>query len=67
MDYYLGVGRVAVVAVAETAADAEGVAGQARFAEEPASDIHLVDALVADISVAVEINPVPVVVDGAVF
>ena len=67
VDDDLGVGRVAVVAVAEAAADAEGVAGQAGFAEEPAGDVHLVDALVADVAVAVEVNPVPVVVNGAVF
>ncbi len=67
VDDDLGVGRVAVIAVAEPAADAEGVARQAGFAEEPAGDVHLVDALVADVAVAVEINPVPVVVNGTVF
>ena len=67
MDHDLSVWRVTVVAVAEAATDAEGVTRQTGFTEEPAGDIHLVDALVADVAVAVEVNPVPVVMDGAVF
>ena len=36
-------------------------------AEAPAGHVHLVDALVADVAVAVVPEPVPVVVDGAVL
>ena len=43
------------------------VARQSRLAEEPARDVHLVDALVADVAVAVQVDPVPVVVDGPFF
>ena len=41
--------------------------GRPGLAEEPAGDVHLVDALVADVAVAVEVDPVPVVVDRAVL
>src|SRR5687767_895812 len=63
VDDDLRVRRVAVVDVSETAADAQRVARQARFAQEPARNVHLMDALVADVAVAVEVDPVPVVVD----
>jgi len=67
VDDDLSIGRVSIVIIAEAAADAEGVAGKAALAEEPAGDVHLVDALIADVAIAVEVNPVPVVVNRAVF
>src|SRR6185369_1526997 len=60
VDDDLCVRRVAVVDVAETSADAERVARQSRLTEEPPSDVHLVDALIAHVAVAVQIDPVPV-------
>src|SRR5262249_45189727 len=53
--------------VAEAAADARRGAGQLVLVEAPARLVHLVDALVAEVAVAVVPEPVPVVVDGAVF
>src|SRR5262249_31078833 len=64
-DRDLGVGRLAVVDVAEAAADADDRLGQSGLAQTPAGLVHLVDALVADVAVAVIPDPVPVVVDGA--
>ena len=63
MENDLGVGRGAVVVVAEPAADAEDTAGESGFAEEPAGEVHLVDALVADVAVAGGPDPVPIVVE----
>src|SRR5207247_660708 len=62
----LRVGRLAVIDVAEASADADHRLGQPLLAEAPAGDVHLVDALVAEVAVAVVPDPVPVVVDGAV-
>src|SRR5262249_15135795 len=64
----LGVGRLALVLVAEAAAHADdrlriGRAGSSRGGDEPAGDVHLVDALVANVAVAEIPEPVPVVVD----
>src|SRR5262249_41257111 len=58
----LGVGGLAVIDVAEAAADAEHALGQLVLAEAPAGLIHLVDTLVAEIAVAVVPGPVPIVV-----
>ena len=58
----LGVGGFAVVLVAEAAADAPHAGGEFHLAEEPAGDVHLVDALVAEVAVAVVPGPMPVVV-----
>src|SRR5262249_8581599 len=41
--------------------------GQFVFAQAPASFVHFVNALVAEVAVAVIPHPVPVVVDGAEF
>ena len=65
VDDDLGVGVVAVVDVAEAAADAEDARGELHLAEEPAGDVHLVDALVAEVAVAGVPDPVPVVVEAA--
>ena len=71
-DADLGVGRLALVAIAEPAAQAEdglgkgragAVAARARGRDQPAGDVHLVDALVADVAVAEVPEPVPVVMD----
>ena len=66
----LGVGRLALVVVAEPAAEAEHGLGEGRAAgrrarsrDQPAGDVHLVDALVADVAVAEVPEPVPVVMD----
>ena len=59
----LRVGRLSVVVVAEATADAHGTRGDLVFAEVPAGHIHLVNALVAHVPVAVSIEPMPVVVE----
>src|SRR5207302_4177187 len=51
----------------EAAADAERVARQPGLTEEPARDIHLMDALIAHVAVAVQIDPVRVALDRAVL
>src|SRR5262249_44176846 len=61
-DANLGVGGLAVVHVAEAAADADHRFGQSVLAQAPAGLVHLVDALVAQVAVAVVPDPVPVVV-----
>src|SRR5215468_4761937 len=58
----LRVGGLAVVDVAEATADAESRAAQLVLAQAPAGDVHLVDALVAQVAVAVVPDPVPIVV-----
>ena len=60
----LRVGRVAGVFVAEAAADADRTRGELVFAEEPAGDVHLMDALVAHVAVAGVPVPMPIVVDA---
>ena len=56
-----GVGGLAVVHVAEPAADGEDAGRKLLHAQEPAGDVHLVDALVAEVAVAGVPDPVPVV------
>src|SRR5207248_8192146 len=55
--------RLPLVLVAEPAADAEDRARQRPVLDGPAGDVHLVNALVADVAVAEIPEPVPVVVD----
>jgi len=60
----LGVGRLALVLVAEASAQADDALRQGRARgglDGPAGDVHLVDALVADLAVAEIPEPVPVV------
>ena len=57
------VGRLAVVGVAEPAAGGHHGLGQLVLAQAPAGQVHLVDALVAEVAVAVVPVPVPVVVE----
>src|SRR5437879_3385176 len=58
----LRVGGFAVVDVPEAAADTEDGPGQAVLAQPPAGHVHLVDALVAQVAIAVVPDPMPVVV-----
>src|SRR5687768_11823912 len=51
VDGELRVGRLAVVLVAEAAADAQDLRRQVLLAGPPAAHVHLVDALVADVAV----------------
>src|SRR5262249_13003728 len=60
----LRVGGLAVVDVAEAAADTDDRFGQLVLAQAPAGLVHLVDALVAQVAVAVIPLPVPVVVEA---
>src|SRR5262249_8318846 len=62
VDAHLRVGRLAVVLVAEAAADAHDRVGHRVLAEAPPGLVHLMDALVAEVAVAVFPLPVPVVV-----
>jgi len=59
----LRVGGLAVVVVAQAPANAHHARRQRRIAQEPAGDVHLVDSLVAQVAVAVVVDPVPVVVE----
>ena len=59
----LRVGGLAVVGVAEPAAGGHDGLGELVLAQAPAGDVHLVDALVAEVAVAVVPDPVPVVVE----
>ncbi len=59
----LRVGGLALVGVAEPAAQAEDRLRQSGVGDHPAGLVHLVDALVADVAVAEVPEPVPVVVD----
>src|SRR5579862_4698917 len=59
----LGIGRLLIVIVDVLAAGGDDGHGQAGTAEAPARDIHLVDALVADVAVAGVPEPVPVVAE----
>src|SRR5262249_18524348 len=61
-DANLRVRRLAVVDVTEATADAEDALRQFGLAEAPAGLVHLVNALVAEVAVAVVPDPVPVVV-----
>ena len=62
MDHDLGVGRFAGVFVAQAAAVAEHALADVIAPQAPAGDVHLVNALVAQVAVAVVPEPVPVVV-----
>src|SRR6266436_7056000 len=66
-DANLGVGRLAVVDVTESPADANDTLGQLIFFKPPTSNVHFVDALIAQVAVAVVPKPMPVIVDGAMF
>ncbi len=58
----LGVRGFAVIHVTESSTDADDGSGELFFAEEPAGDVGLVDALITEVAVAVVPDPVPVVV-----
>ena len=71
-DADLGIGGLALVVIAEPAAQAHdrlgerragAVAARAGGRDQPAGDVHLMDALVANIAVAEVPEPVPVVMD----
>ena len=59
----LCVRRFAVIHIAESAPDADHGTWQKFFADEPARDVDLVNALVAQVPVPVVPDPVPVVVE----
>ena len=59
----LAVGRVAIVDVAEPAADTHHPLGQFLLAESPAGLVELVRILVAQVAVARDVVPVPVVME----
>ena len=63
-DRDLRVGRVAVIDVAKATADRPDGVWHAVGAERPTGDVHLVDALIAEIAVARVQVPVPVVVQA---
>src|ERR1019366_8402783 len=67
VDDDLRVGRLAVILVTDASADAERVTRQSGLTEKPARDIHLVNALVADVAVAVSPEPMPFVMHRAVL
>src|SRR5207249_3242314 len=60
----LGVGSLAIVKVAEPAADTDDRFGQLILAQAPAGLVHLVNALVAEVAIAVVPEPMPVVMDS---
>ena len=60
----LRVGGLAIVLVSEPAADAPDAWGKFHVAEEPTGDVHLVDALIAKVAIAVIPHPVPVVMQA---
>ena len=60
----LRVGGFAIILVSESAADAPDARGEFHVAEEPAGDVHLVDALVSEIAITVIPHPVPVVMQA---
>src|SRR5262249_28121767 len=63
-DAYLGVGRLAVLRLhVEAPAQADRRPGQLILVQTPAGLVHLVDALVAQVAVAVVPHPVPVVME----
>ena len=59
----LGIGRLSLVLVPEATPYADHALGPAGARDHPPRDVHLVDALVADVPVAVFPEPVPVVVN----
>ena len=62
-DRHLTVGHVAVVHVAEPAAEAHNPLGQLLFADRPAALVEFVRILVAEVAIARDLVPVPVVVE----
>ena len=62
VEHDLGVRRLAVVHVAQPPADAPHARRQFVDAQEPAGQVHLVNALVADVAVAGGPDPMPIVV-----
>src|SRR5262245_43304789 len=60
------VGSLAIVIVTQPSADTERVARQTGFTEEPTREIHLMNALVAQIAVAVIPDPMPFIMHRAV-
>ena len=60
----LRVGGLAIVLVAEPSADAPDARGKFHVAEEPTGNVHLVDALIAEVAIAVIPHPVPVVMQA---
>src|SRR5207249_33639 len=63
VDAHLRVGRLAGIGVAVAAAVALGTLTDVADAQAPAGDVHLVDALIAQVAVAVGPLPVPVVME----
>ena len=63
VDRHLAVGGVAVVDVAEPTADAHHPLGQFLLAESPAGLVEFVGVLVAEVAVACDMVPVPVVME----
>src|SRR5262249_8956539 len=61
-----GVRRLLVVIEHELSADGADL-GRILHAQAPAGDIHLVDALIAQIAIAVSPIPVPVIVEAILF
>ena len=61
----LGVGGFAIVVITQTSPEAEHFRGEGRLIEEPPADIHLMDALVAEVAIAGAPDPMPVVVQLA--
>jgi len=59
---HLGVGGLAIVFIAQSSAEAEDLRSERRFAEEPTADVHLVDSLVAEVTVAGVPKIVPIIV-----
>src|SRR5262249_7417351 len=59
----LGVGRLPVVDPAEATAHAENAVAQFILTQAPTGNVHLMDALIAEVAVAVVPLPVPVVVE----
>ena len=59
----LAVGRVAIVDVAEPAAETDNPLGKLLLAESPAGLVELVGILVAQVAVARDVVPVPVVME----
>jgi hypothetical protein len=58
----LGVGGLAIVVITHATAEAEDPGGEGGFVEEPAADVHLVDALIAEIAIPGVPYPMPIVV-----
>ena len=59
-----GIGRFGIIEVAETSADGEDSRREGLFAEKAAGDVHLVDALVAEVAAPGVPDPMPVVMEA---